>query len=135
MESVLSGIPQYIIASINVLITISQSTYIMNLEELIARRIKEIETESPDKNIKRHKTNWHLLLAAWWMLAGMAMVTIILRIIPSMFFDHEAEIHHPWFIFIDFLILLGTFLGYSLLATISFRSWKWNTWWGKAEPK
>lgn len=134
MESLLSGIPQYVIASINLLITINQSTYIMSLEQLIADRIRLIESDKKYRSLKRHKANWHLLLAAWWMLAGTAIITLLLRIIPSMFFDDATELTHPWFIFIDFVIIIGTFVGYLFLLTIVYRAWKWNSWQGKADP-
>ncbi|NIP37934.1 MAG: hypothetical protein GWO07_02690 [Candidatus Dadabacteria bacterium] len=131
MESLLSGIPQYIIASINILITINQSTYIMGLERLIADRIRQTETDGITRTIKRHKENWHLLIAAWWMLASTAVALIIFRIIPSMYFDDATELTHPWFIAVDFMIIFGTLLGYFLLLAIAFRSWKWNSWQGK----
>ena len=94
MESILSGIPQYIIASINVLITINLSTYIMSLEEIIANRIKTIKKENKKKSLKRHKTNWHLLILAWWTLTGTAIITLIFRIIPSMYFADKIEKLH-----------------------------------------
>lgn len=135
MESILSGAAQYIIASINMLITISQSTYIMNLESLTAKRITDIETKKKTGNIDRYKTNWHILLLAWWMLAGMAILTLAFRIIPSIFVGDETEKYHPWFITLDFIIVAGTLFGYLLLASLSFRAWKWNKWQGKSEPK
>ena len=134
IESLLSGQPQYIIASINLLITIAVSRYLIHLEKLTAERIHRIESDGKIRDMTRYKVNWHILLMAWWMLAGVAMVTLLLRIIPSMFYRDEAELHHPWFILMDLIIVTGTFIGYALLATISFRAWKWNDWQGKSEP-
>ncbi len=135
MESILSGAAQYIIASINMLITIAQSTYIMNLEHLTAKRITEIETKKITGNINRYKANWHILLLAWWLLAGMAILTLAFRIIPTLFVGDQTEKYHPWFISIDFIIIVGTLSGYLLLASLAFRAWKWNKWQGKSEPK
>ena len=134
IESLLSGQPQYIIASINLLITIAVSRYLIHLETLTAERIRSMESDGKKRDMTRYRVNWHILLMAWWMLAGIAMVTLLLRIIPSMFFRDSVELHHPWFIVMDFIIVLGTFIGYALLATISFRAWKWNDWQGKSEP-
>lgn len=135
MESVLSGAAQYIIASINMLITIAQSKYIMNLESLTAKRITDIEAKKTSGTIKRYKTNWHILLLAWWMLAATAIFTLTFRIIPSIFVGDETEKYHPWFITMDFIIVAGTLIGYLLLASIAFRAWKWNSWQGKSEPE
>lgn len=134
MESLLSGIPQYIIASINILITINQSTYIMSLEKLIADRIRQTEKDGKPRIIKRHKENWRLLLTAWWLLAATAVVIILLRIIPSMIFDDATELTHPWFILVDFIIIICTMLGYLLLLAVAFRAWKWSSWQGKTDP-
>ena len=135
MESILSGAGQYIIASINMLITIAQSKYIMNLEHLTAKRITAIEEKKISGGIKRYKVNWHILLLAWWTLAGTAILTLAFRIIPSIFVGDETEKYHPWFITIDFIIVAGTLFGYLLLASLAFRAWKWNEWQGKSEPK
>ncbi len=131
MESVLSGQPQFIIASINLLITIAQSRHIVNLEELTADRIRKMEQDGVRRDMSRYRTNWHLLLTAWWMLAGVAMVTLLFRILPSMFVSDAVELKSAWFIFVDLVVILGTFIGYSLLAVIAFRAWKWNSWQGK----
>lgn len=134
MESVLSGQPQFIIASINLLITIAQSRHIVNLEEITAARIRQTEQDGVPRDMSRYRTNWHLLLTAWWMLAGVAMITLLFRIIPSMFVRDSVELTSPWFIFVDMIVIIGTFAGYSLLAVIAFRAWKWNSWQGKTEP-
>lgn len=134
LESVLSGQPQFIIASINLLITIAQSRHIVNLEQITAERIEKMERTGEFADLSRYKANWHLLLTAWWMLAGVAMITLLFRIIPSMFVPDNIELHHPWFIFMDIIIILGTFAGYALLSTISYRAWKWNNWQGKSDP-
>lgn len=135
MESVLSGQPQFIIASINLLITIAQSRHIVNLEELTANRIRKTERDGIRRDMSRYRTNWHLLLTAWWMLAGVAMITLLFRILPSMFVSDAVELTNTWFIFVDLVVILGTFTGYSLLAVIAFRAWKWNSWQGKTEPR
>lgn len=135
MESVLSGQPQFIIASINLLITIAQSRHIVNLEELTANRIRKTERDGIRRDMSKYRTNWHLLLTAWWMLAGVAMITLLFRILPSMFVSDAVELTSTWFIFVDLVVILGTFTGYSLLAVIAFRAWKWNSWQGKTEPR
>lgn len=135
MESVLSGQPQFIIASINLLITIAQSRHIVNLEELTANRIRKTERDGIRRDMSKYRTNWHLLLTAWWMLAGVAMITLLFRILPSMFVSDAVELTNTWFIFVDLVVILGTFTGYSLLAVIAFRAWKWNSWQGKTEPR
>ena len=61
-------------------------------------------------------------------------MTIVLRIIPSMFFSTSAQQTHYWFIAVDFALVVGTIIGYTLLAIIAFRAWDWNSWHGKREP-
>lgn len=126
-ESILTGVPQFIIASINFLITSSQATYLLKLEEEIERRIYK------GKGIKKHKRNWRILLSAWWILTGTAIFTLFFRILPSMFVDNDIEKQCDYFFCLDFIIIFGTFIGYFLLATVAFFAWEWSKWRGKKE--
>ena len=126
-EAILTGTPQFILTSFTFLITSSQASYVLRLEEVIAKAIDD------KKDITRHRANWHIFLTGWWILTGTAIGTILIRIIPSMFIDDPHERINLWFIIWDFLILFSTAVGYTLLAAVALRSWDWNKWHGKSQ--
>lgn len=125
MPVLLDGSPQFIIASINVLITSSQASYLIRLDGIIKERL-EIK-----KDITKHKTTWFFLLLAWWILTGTAIFTFAARIIPSIILEKD----HSLFTVIDPIIIIGTFVGYCILAVVAARSWKWSSWQGMKEEK
>lgn len=125
MRALLDGTPQFIIASINFLITSSQAIYVLKLEDVIKERLKA------NKDITRHKTNWSFLLLAWWILTGTAIFTFAARIVPSIFLKND----NSYFIVCDPFIIFGTFVGYCTLAVVAARSWKWSSWQGRMERK
>lgn len=135
-EAILTGVPQFIIASITFLTTTAQARYLLDLEQKTKDRIKtEIEKKTinkkhKDEEITKFIRNWHLLLFAWWILTPTAIVTLILRIFPSIFIDDCDEKFHTWFIWLDLAIIIGTFVGYSLLALAAYNAWDWNKWQG-----
>lgn len=118
MPALLDGSPQFIIASINVLITSSQASYLIRLDGIIRERLKN------KKDITRHKTTWFFLLLAWWVLTGTAIFTFAARIIPSIMLKND----HLYFTVCDPIIIIGTFAGYCILAVVAARSWKWSSW-------
>lgn len=123
MRALLDGSPQFIIASINFLITSNQSLYVLKLEEVIRKRLEE------NKDITSHKKNWFFLLLAWWTLTGTAIFTFAARIIPSIILKND----NLFFTVCDPFIISGTFVGYCMLAVVAARSWKWSSWQGKRE--
>ena len=119
-QAVLTGPPQFILASINFLITSSQAQYILSLEKEAADAI------TGSKDVTRHRTNWHILLWAWWTLTLTALVTVVLRIIPAMYVARDLQLNHSWFVTVDLIIIISTAVGYGLLALFAGRAWKWN---------
>ena len=129
MEAILTGIPQFIVASITILTTTAQARYLLNLEKDIRRRIDEGKKVPPEM-----PSSWHYLLIAWWVLTGTAMFCVFFRILPSMFVSDDYERVCPLFVWFDFAIILGLSLGYLLLMIVAYKSWDYNRWRGKPIP-
>jgi len=136
-EPILSDISQFIVTSINFLITTGQARYLMDLEEAAKKTIEKFtclpaeKKKDAQKNLKRHEINWYIFLPAWWYLTYASILGVI-RII--LFAGYFAESWKGFFIWVDVAILTLMFLGYSFLAIVAFRSWRLKEVRGKAFP-
>jgi hypothetical protein len=117
MEPLLSGIPQFIVASVNFLITTAQARYVIRLDELF--RDQKIPV------ICRTKLNWWFLLTGWWTLTVCSLF-VVGRIVLSGFISVKQ---FPWvFGPFDLLIVILMGLGYVFLAIVAALAWSWQPW-------
>lgn len=124
MEALLTGIPQFIVASVNALITATEATYLIRLDTLFRERKIRLN--------RRVKWNWRLLLAGWWALTFCTLL-VIGRIVASAWFPDQiadaaqitraAEVSHGVFICLDLAIVSLMGLGYFLLAIVAALAW------------
>lgn len=132
--AVLSGVPQFIVTSINFLITTGQSRYLMDVESSAAEAVGRYEglicqKEPPKKNdvkkawdtLERHKINWQIFLFAWWCLTCGSMLGIFRVLISVGYYSQQTN--DLFFIRTDVVILCLMFLGYGSLAVITARAW------------
>jgi len=123
MEALLTGSSQFIVTSVNFLITSSQAIYVNRLEEMTEARIKETKTRGEKfEKLGRFRCNWRLLLSGWWVLTGCSLALVFGRIIPSAWLDSS----HPYLIGADIFLVSVMGIGYGLLASVAFRAWKFG---------
>lgn len=150
----LPGIPlskdpaQYVVTSINFLITTNQARYVIDLENLGRNLIRDLSITYPhytkaDKGkLDSHRRNWEILFVAWWMLTFSAFFGT-LRILSAAFWGAAAAAAAAaatatWelrlFQFLDFFILTLMSGGYTGLMVFAWRAWHPSKWGAKAIP-
>lgn len=105
MEAFLDGPPQFILVSVNALLTTAQATYINRLKDLFGGHEGRERLEATTDR----RWQWHALLTGWWLVC-IATIFTIFRIALRHGTDIPAT--DPYFIIFDFTILLFLFLGY-----------------------
>jgi cellobiose-specific phosphotransferase system component IIC len=112
MEPVLSNVPQFILASINALITATVARYVMDLR----RRLRKSTTQS-DRKVK---AQWYLILFGWWAVA-LSAVFVLVRIIMASAWSKEYGVF-------DLSLVILTLAGYVLLASVNCLAWPLRPW-------
>lgn len=143
--AVLSGVPQFIVTSINFLITTGQSRYLMDVESSTAQAIDRYENlfrqNKPSNKddaaavwnkLEKHRKNWQLFLFAWWCLTCGSMLGILRILISAGYF--KVQQNDLFFIRADVVILSLMFVGYGFLAILTARAWSSGEARGKRFP-
>ncbi|MEK7182861.1 MAG: hypothetical protein AAB694_01740 [Patescibacteria group bacterium] len=110
----LNGVPQFILASINALISSSQANYVNRLDDFIYRKVKTL----PAPKREHVKKVWIVIVTAFFTLTAATLLSIA-RII----FSSGQQISTIYFSFLDTLIIVTTGHGYFLLAIVAWFSW------------
>lgn len=119
MEAILDGTPQFIVASINALITSSQAGYLNRLDDMF-------HGKSPPKLPVR--VQWHMLLAGWWILTVTTIVTVF-RIGFGAMSSYDAT--DSAFVRLDLAIVSLMGLGYCWIAVVALLAWRIPGPWAK----
>ena len=119
----LDGVPQFLLASINSLITTSQANYLNRLDDILhAKRVKP-------EHATRTLRVWTLLLAAFFTLTATALLSVFRIILWASHQGDPAWVGNPCWdstvSTVDKFIIAGTGWGYFLLALVAFLSWVW----------
>ena len=112
-EALLDGTPQFVVASINGLITTNQATNISRIEGLFRNQL-----ERPSA---RERFMWNMLLTGWYLLALTTVITISRIGFSAMISNSKT---HPVFINLDLGIVSMMGLGYLFLAMTGFVAWR-----------
>lgn len=114
MEPFLSPIPQFIVASVNFLITTTQAQYLNRLNERIYYKKISVSLSV--------KLQWWFLLLGWWILTA-SSVLVIGRIVAFAFkYVDQWGWFFGWF---DLLIVIFMGLGYVCLMVVACLAWPW----------
>jgi len=112
MEPVLSGVPQFILASINALITATVARYVMELEDRVRK-------SKPQPRCKL-KAQWYLILSGWWAVA-LSAILVLGRIIMASAWSIENALF-------DMALVILSLAGYVLLASVNCVGWRLHPW-------
>jgi len=108
MEPFLSDIPQFIVASVNFLITTAQAQYLIRLDERIYN--KEIRVTH------RVKRQWCFLLLGWWVLTISSLLVVGRIAAYGLKYVDQFKCFFGWF---DLSIVIVMGLGYALLMVVA----------------
>lgn len=114
-----------------------------NFESAAWGQIDQLANLPPDadkgeikKKLATIRTQWHIILIAWWTLTGAAVLGLLRIFVSAIFYTALDEQASRFLFFWDMLIIFLMLLGYGVfLVIVAARAWKWTEARGRPFPR